>query len=508
MRPARGAQQEKRLEIARDMPSTSKSARRLAAAALAAAAWAPGAVAVASPLDPARVTIVSLPAADASSIFFRLVVGSGSADDPQGKEGAAWFTAHLMARAPVPGGTLAVSVGKDSIAFSGQVARGGFDGWYAAARDALLQPALDPSEVEGVRADQLRTLESLRTSDDALAAEALDALIYRNHPYGHPIPGWLHTAARLTRGDATAFHASQFLKGNVVVGIAGPVTESQLERVRADFAALPDGQPARPSRSITALPSHRILVLERPGADRVTLRIGEPLTLPRFHVDFVPLRIATAAFGAPGMTWARLGADLRFQRGLSETADASLEGSAEAGNPAGWEGRRRESALSIRLSPKPINAKFALKLALADLEDLAGGGVGGAELASPLSAVLQAHELETSGPARALAAAIDETMEGAAGFDERFAAIAEGVTAPQIQAAVQRQITARRVAIVAVVPEAATFVEGLLSSETMIEYPAGIARGTYRARDLDIVGMPARVTRDAIEIVKGEAFFN
>jgi len=100
-------------------------------------------------------------------------------------------------------------------------------------------------------------------------------------------------------------------------------------------------------------------------------------------------------------------------------------------------------------------------------------------------------------------------MEGAAGFDERFAAIAEGgdgAADPGRRPASESPHGA--FAIVAVVPRPRRFVEGLLSSETMIEYPAGIARGTYRARDLDIVGMPARVTRDAIEIVKGEAFFN
>ncbi|MBI3447580.1 MAG: insulinase family protein [Acidobacteria bacterium] len=488
------------------MSSISKSARRFVAAIILAAACSP--VALASPLDPAQVRVISLPSSEAPTVDLRVVIASGSADDPPGREGAAWFTAHLMARGTTPGGPLSVSVGKDSIAFSGEVPRAAFDGWYAAVRDALLKPSLDPADAQGVRAEQVRALETLGSSDDALASEALDALMYRNHPYGHPIAGWLHSASTLTREDSAAFHAAHLVKGNVVVGIAGSVSEAQIDRLRSDFATLPDGQPTRPARSSTALPSHRILLLQKPGADRVTLRIGEPLTLTRFHTDFLPLSIATAAFGAPGMAWARLGADLRFQRGLSEAAEASIEGSGDAGNPPAWESRRRERALSIRLAPKPINAKFALKLALADLEDLAANGVAAADLAEPRAAVVRAHEQETAGADHALAAAIDEAVEGASGFDERFTATAEAVTAPQTQSAAQRQLTARRVAIVAVVPDAAAFLEGLLSSETMIEYPAGIARETYRARDLDIVGMPGRMTRDAIEIVRSEAFFN
>ena len=61
---------------------------------------------------------------------------------------------------------------------------------------------------------------------------------------------------------------------------------------------------------------------------------------------------------------------------------------------------------------------------------------------------------------------------------------------------------------VAVTPDANSLVEQLFSSETLIEYPAGIARDATRARDLDIVGFRMPLSREAVEIVKAQDLFN
>jgi len=201
------------------------------------------------------------------------------------------------------------------------------------------------------------------------------------------------------------------------------------------------------------------------------------------------------------MTWARLGADLRFS-GACPRPRRLARGSAEAGNPRGGRGAGGRARSRSASRPSPINAKFALKLALADLEDLAGAAWAARSWPRRYPRSSQAHELETSGP-RAPSRRRSTRRWRGGGFDERFAAIAEGVTAPQIQAAVQRQITARRVAIVRRRPEAATFVEGLLSSETMIEYRRD-RPGTYRARDLGHRRNAGACDPDAIEIRQGE----
>src|SRR5262245_60571686 len=83
-------------------------------------------------LSTSEVNVVLVPDPQARTVTLRAVVYSGSADDPTGKEGVAWLTAHVMlqemaARAGTLADGLRVSVGKDIMAFDGSVAREDLD---------------------------------------------------------------------------------------------------------------------------------------------------------------------------------------------------------------------------------------------------------------------------------------------------------------------------------------------------------------------------------------------
>jgi len=364
--------------------------------------------------------------------------------------------------------------------------------------------------MEKLRVDQKRALEAVRQDDEALAREMLDLLLYRNHPYGHLVPGRTGAIDAFTRDDVVSFHRTHVVKGNIAIALAGAVTDAMVDRVRRDFEALPDGEPARPGRTPTLLSHRRVLLIEKERSDEVQIRIGEPISVARAHADYVPLRLAAAYLGEPGESGSRLYREIRQARGISESAGAGIEeiaGPTNAAKPLLQEIPRREQAFSLWLHPKTINAKFAIKLALAEVQDLVKSGVPEDALEAVKGALSARRALEGESPEGVLASALDEILGETSGFDDRYAKTMVAMGAERVGAAARRHLTPDHLGIVAVVSNGAAFVEQVLSAETLIEYPAGISRDATRDRDLEIVGMGLELRREDFEIVKAADLF-
>jgi len=496
--------------------------RACAAFAVAAAVMCV-APALAAPLDPAQVRIVKIAMPDLPDVHLRAIIFSGSADDPPGREGLASFTANLMRRgaesphpeerngAPTPKiGSFDVSVGKDEIIFSGRTALKDFDAWYAVLRDMILKPEFDRSELERQRADQKSAIEAVRDDDESLAREMLDLLLYRNHPYGHLDLGRAGSIEAFTREDILSFHRTHFVKGNIAIGLAGAVSDPMIERVRRDFADLPDGQPPRPARTPTLLPRRRVLLIEKEKREEVQIRIGEPITVTRAHADYFPMLIAGAYLGEPGELPGRLYREIRLARGLSESAGASVDGIAEppaGARPGPLDMPRREQAFSMWVHPKSINAKFAIKLALAELQDLVKNGVPEHGIEETRAFMVRNRTLGVEAPERVLASKLDEILDGASEFGDRYVKAMGAVNPESVASAVRRHLTPDHLGIVAVVSDGAAFIEQMVSAETLIEYPPGITRDATRDRDLETVGMGLGLRREDFEIVKAADLF-
>jgi zinc protease len=477
-----------------------------------------GSPALATPLDPNQVKIVTGAGTELPYVAVRVVIYSGSTDDPPGREGLAYFTASLMRRdASLPGPadvvtppSFELSVAKDEIVFSGRASLKEFDSWYTGFRDMILTPRFDPAELEKVRIDQRNVVEAVRQDDASLARESLDLLLYRNHPYGHLVAGRTGAIDAFTREDALAFHRAHVVKGNVAIGLAGPFSESIVDRIRKDFDALPDGQPPRPASIPTLLPRRRVLLIEKESRDTIQIRMGEPISVTRAHADYFPLRLAAACLGEPGEAASRLNREIRSARGISESVGAGIEEVSGPGTPAGDSPGglpRREQMFSLWLQPKSINAKFAIKLALAEVQDLSKGEVSGDALDGMRTALSTRHSLAQGSPDRRLIAALDEILVETAGFDDRYAKTLAAVTVDRAASAAKRHLTPEHLGIVAVVSDAAAFVDQMISAETLIEYPPGISRDATRDRDLEIVGMGLALKREDFEIVKAADLF-
>ena len=134
---------------------------------------------------------------DSPLIAFRILLRTGSAFDPKGKEGLATLTASMIAEAATQNNDyqkilellfpMAASytsqVDKEMTVIRGVVHKDHLEVYYGLLRDAVLKPGFKQEDFDRLKTDQLNAIAStLRYNDDEeLAKETLRAEIYKGH---------------------------------------------------------------------------------------------------------------------------------------------------------------------------------------------------------------------------------------------------------------------------------------------------------------------------------------
>src|SRR5262249_25176606 len=148
------------------------------------------------------------------------------------------------------------------------------------------------------------TLELRGNDDEELGKEALAALVYEGHPYGHPVIGTERGLAAITLYDVRAHRATALCRERVMAGVAGNFPEGLARRLRADLMRLPAGCSARAPLPSTACDSGhfdcagpRVLIIDKPEAESTAISMGFPIAVNRDHADYAPLFLATSYLG-------------------------------------------------------------------------------------------------------------------------------------------------------------------------------------------------------------------
>jgi zinc protease len=265
-----------------------------------------------------------------------IVVQGGAALDPPGKAGLASLTAELLRRGTrtrtaeaieaaieFVGGHLDVHAGQDFTTVAASVPAEALDTALSVVADVTVAPQFAPAEVKYVRARTLGELAQHLDDPSAVADRALLlSLLGEEHPYAAPVQGFARTVAKLERKDVVAFHRQIFAPARtrlVVVGDVDPAEVVRLARKRLgawkNAGTLPPPIPAP-----EAPPSNRILVVHKPGATQVQVRMVAPAFAHRSDPDYFPAVVANGIFGG-GFT-SRLVDEIRVNRGLSYGASS------------------------------------------------------------------------------------------------------------------------------------------------------------------------------------------
>lgn len=227
----------------------------------------------------------------------------GAADEVAGQSGIAHFLEHLMFKGSTnfPDGEfsrIVASVGGQENAFTSQdytayfqrVAKEHLGEMMEMEADRMANLELREEQV----APELQVIHEERASrvdnnPSALLSEALQAALYRNHPYGTPIIGWDHEISELTRQKALDFYNLYYTPNNAILIVAGDVTEAEVKTLAETYYGKVERR---------AEPGPRIRPVEPPQRTARTLTLRhERVRQPNIRQAYVVPSDATAQNG-------------------------------------------------------------------------------------------------------------------------------------------------------------------------------------------------------------------
>jgi zinc protease len=328
-------------------------------------------------------------------VSFRILFMTGSAYDPQGKEGLASLTAAMLAEggsraktysqitdAMYPMATSFQSqVDKEMTVFSGSTHLDNLDKYYALIREMLLDPGFREDDFQRLKEDAINYLKtSLRSgNDEELGKEVLYTMIYpSSHAYGHQNSGAIGALEKMTIKDVRDFYQSNYTQANLVLGLAGGYPENFPARVQTDFARLAKGSPAGMKLSLPAqTPGTKIDIVQRETRS-TAVSLGFPISVTRAHKDWPALAVVASYFGQHRSSNSYLYQRLREARGLNYGDYAYVEyfprGMFQF-QPDPNLGRQQE-IFQIWIRPvEPQNGHFVLRAALYEYDKLVREGM-------------------------------------------------------------------------------------------------------------------------------------
>lgn len=498
------------------------------AALTATAALALSAAASVSPRDEVPGTI-TIPDPESPYIVFNVWVQAGSQNDPAGREGLAALTAAMLTQGatkehdyqtilqqlyPMAAG-YGASVDKEMSVFGGRIHRDNLETYYQLFRAALLSPAFEEDDFNRIKTRTLNTLERSRryNRDEELSKELLFREAYRGTPYEHPVDGYAQSVRAITLDDVKDFYSRHYLRGSVVVGLAGGYPPAFVQQVRQDFDALPHGTVAVVPAPQPRMPDGIHVVIVEKDTDATAISMGFPIPVLRGQPDFLPLMTMNSWLGEHRNSFSRLYQVIRETRGMNYGDYSYIEAF-----PAGFATQqprvnvaRRSQLFEIWIRPialtEPGNlhdrSLFATRAAWRELHRLIDEGL-------PESEVERTREFlhnytvnwgNTLG--RQLAYAVDDAFYGvpAPGF---LASIRPGLarlTAEQVKLAIRRNLQSENMYVVFITADAEGMKRKLLDGRpTPITY-AGERSAEVLEEDRLIAAFPIPVKPENITII-------
>jgi zinc protease len=326
-------------------------------------------------------SLITVRRGDLPLVSAYLVVGGGSALDPQGRAGRASLAAALM-----PEGTtnrsateidqaveaLGTSLGSaaqwDGATVGLTVRSDNIDTALGLLSDVARNPAFAAEELERQRA---QALDAVRVSmSDPASVAGLTAIrtLYGDSPYGHSPAGTDRSLRAITRDDVLAAYRSAWAPGNATLVLAGDIepaaalalAERHFGSWSGTLAAVPPAQFALPMR-----PAGEVIVIDMPDAGQAAVAVVRGV-VSRGDPAYYRTLVANSVLG--GGFSARLNQEIRIRRGLAY------------GARSGVDARRRPGPFSATTQTANETAPEVLDLILAEMRRLGAEPIPASEL--------------------------------------------------------------------------------------------------------------------------------
>jgi zinc protease len=464
---------------------------------------------VATPAEAAAsdAPLIEIPVPQSPTVALRVVIETGSVDDPYGKFGLCSLTMHAAAEGGTPdltktevadrlypmAASIDVRVDRETTVFSGRVRKEDLEDYYPIFWNAIFHPRLETADIERLRDATLSGLiHDLKASnDEQLGKEALQSLLFQGTPWEHPAIGYESGLRAIQPEDVRGFHRWIVVRPLVHVGIAGSYPPEFAARVRADIASLRESPaPARTRRFEAPAPAGVDVELIDKPARSTAISIGFPHDVRRGDPDYWPLFLATNALGEHRTFHGRLQREMRSVRGLNYGNYAYLdhfeqEGWGRAGGVNMW---RAVPYFSIWIRPvQPENGVFALAQGVWELRNLIRSGLTQEEFDETREHVRNVSQLWEQTLQRRLGLAMDDAHFGGRNTREELTAALDTMTVAHVNTALQQRFNGRNLRAVMVCAHADSMRAILQDGRVPpIVYAGATAPDDVRAKDAEI----------------------
>lgn len=388
-------------------------------------------------------THVFVESSDALPIVSVLVAfRSGSAHDPEGREGLGRITARMLRRGAegfsaqrieetidALGGELAADASPSATTVHFEVIRRSIDPLADIVATLLAKPAFDEAELGRLKREAEAELIEARDSDRALASRAFRRTLFAGHPYGRRVSGTIAAIRAMEREDARAFYGRHYVRANAVVAISGDIDEAE-GRALAErlLAGLPEGERIADPVPPPAAPRGRHLVfVDKPERTQTQMVVGG-LGTHAHDPDHMPLLVANTAFG--GTFTSRLMQEVRAKRGWSYGASSRV----------GFD--RQRDAFTMWTAPAATDAAACLALELDLLHAFREDGITEEELGFVKRYLVRSHAFEIDTARKRVHQRLEaELFDLPEGYHDRYLADVEAVDVAAARTAVRARLS-------------------------------------------------------------------
>jgi zinc protease len=381
----------------------------------------------------------------------------------------------------------------------------------------VLTPRLDTESFTRLKARaQSALVDDLRGSDDeALGKEALQSILYADHPYGHPSVGTERGLGSIGLEDILLQRARLFCRERVTVGVGGNYPDGFDAKIAEDLGRLPacaEPRAALPTpKSLHGVHGLHVAIVDKPSAESVATSIGFTTEMTRASEDYPAIFFFMSYLGLHRESAGVLYQQLREARGFNYGDYAYSEFFAQEG----WERHartniaRRQQFMSLWLRPtKPENALFALRGALYFYRRQIDDGIPASEIARYRGFVSRYFALDAQTDARQVGFAIDDGIAGQKSpWLERMRGAWETLTPESLKAAIGRELTGTDLTIVLVSKDGDKLKERLVAGKpTPPKYDAK-KPAEVTTLDKTIAALPLGLKADDVTVIPVDQLF-
>lgn len=316
--------------------------------------------------------VITAPMPHTRSVAVSIYVAAGSRYETAPEAGISHFIEHLCFKGTAKrpnaqlisesidgvGGVLNAATDREYTVYYAKVARPHLALALDVLSDLVQSPLFDATEMEKERKVVIEELASTGDSPGQQVDLMLDEMLWPDQPLGWDIGGSETSVGAITREMVLDYARRQYVPNNMVVAVAGNITESEvLDLLESSLGAMPEGTPQTwfPATDTQGQPNLRML-FKRTEQTHIALGMQ---ALPLGHPDRYAIDLLSVLFGESMSS--RLFMELRERQGLCYDVNSYVSHFLDAGS------------FGVYAAVDPTNAVKTVGALMAELKRLAEG---------------------------------------------------------------------------------------------------------------------------------------